>query len=160
LGLLTDDTPVKSVSPTNKLVDALARPLQNHVAAALNAGEMSQLPPASDPGVKSALNEHLRKILLKKGDSHFTQEVTGGRRPIEIKGFELKQGLTDQEKAGYLPVLEWFESFCSRRGLEAGSEAAEAFWQSEVVRWYRRIARGNPRTWSNGSVPLIGSSTG
>lgn len=86
----SDDTPVKPVSPINKLVDVLARPLQNRVGAALNAGEMSQLPPASDPGVKKALNEHLRKLLLEKGDSHFTQEATGGRRPIEIKGFALK----------------------------------------------------------------------
>jgi hypothetical protein len=36
------------------------------------------------------LNETLGKILLKKGDSHFTQEATGGRRPIEIRGFELR----------------------------------------------------------------------
>jgi hypothetical protein len=36
-------------------------------------------------------------------------------------------GLTDQDKAGYLPVLEWFESFRSQRGLEPGSEAAELF---------------------------------
>lgn len=43
------------------------------------------------------------------------------------------RGLTDQEKAGYLPVLEWFESFRSQRGLEPGSEAAEAFWKIEVV---------------------------
>lgn len=86
----SDDAPVKPVSPMDTLVDTLARPLQNHVAAALNAGEMSQLPPASDPAVKKALDEHLRKIVLKKGDSHFTQEATGGRRPIEIKGFELK----------------------------------------------------------------------
>ncbi len=85
----SDDTPVKSVSVTNKIFDVLARPVQNHIAGALGAGEMSQLPPASDPDLTKALNEHLRKILLKKGDSHFTQEATGRRRPIEIKGFEL-----------------------------------------------------------------------
>jgi len=48
----------------------------------------------------------------------------------DLSGF---RGLTHQEKAEYLLVLEWFESFCSHRGLEAGSEATEAFWQSEVV---------------------------
>ncbi len=86
----SDDIPVKSVPVTNVIVDALARPLRNHVAAALNAGEMSQLPSASDPGVKNALNEHLGMILLEKSGSHFTQEATGERRPIEIKGFELR----------------------------------------------------------------------
>jgi len=48
----------------------------------------------------------------------------------DLSGF---RGLTDQDKAGFLPVLEWFESFRLHHGLEAGSEAAEAFWQSEVV---------------------------
>ncbi len=43
------------------------------------------------------------------------------------------RSLTDQEKAGYVPVLEWFEHFRSLRGLEPGSEAAEAFWRMEVV---------------------------
>lgn len=43
------------------------------------------------------------------------------------------RGLTDPEKAAYLPVLEWFESFRSHRGLEPGSEAADRFWKTEVV---------------------------
>lgn len=43
------------------------------------------------------------------------------------------RGLTDQEKAGYLPVLEWFESFRSHRGLEPGSGAVDLFWKIEVV---------------------------
>ena len=51
---------------------------------------MSQVPAASDPELNKVLNEHVGKILLKKGDSHFTQEATGERRPIEIRGFELR----------------------------------------------------------------------
>jgi hypothetical protein len=85
-----NDAPVKSVPLTNKIFEALARPLQDHVAAALNAGEMSQVPAASDPELNKVLNEHLGKILIKKGDSHFTQEANRERRPIEIKGFELR----------------------------------------------------------------------
>src|SRR5690606_22477299 len=85
----SDDALEPSVPLTNKIVDALARPLQNHIASALNAGEMSQVPAASDPALNRVLNEHLGKMLLKKGDSHFTQEATGKRRPIEIKSFEL-----------------------------------------------------------------------
>ena len=48
----------------------------------------------------------------------------------DLEGF---RGLTDQEKAGYLPVLEWFESFRSHHGQEPGSGAAEAFWKIEMV---------------------------
>lgn len=48
----------------------------------------------------------------------------------DLSGF---RGLTDEEKAGYLPVLEWFDSFRSHHGLEPGSDAVEAFWRIEVV---------------------------
>lgn len=48
----------------------------------------------------------------------------------DLSGFH---GLTEKERAGFLPVLEWFENFRLRRGLEAGSDAVNAFWQSEVV---------------------------
>ncbi len=48
----------------------------------------------------------------------------------DLSGF---RGLTEKEKAGFLPVLEWFENFRLRRGLEAGSDAVDAFWRSEVV---------------------------
>lgn len=85
----SDDAPEPSLPLTNKIIDALARPLQNQIASALNAGEMSQVPAASDPALNRVLKEHLGKMILKKGDSHFTQEVTGKRRPIEIKSFEL-----------------------------------------------------------------------
>ncbi len=44
------------------------------------------------------------------------------------------RGLTDRERAGFLLVLEWFENFRLRHGLEAGREAGKAFWRSEVLR--------------------------
>lgn len=86
----SEDAPVKSVPLTSQILDALARPLQNHVASVLNAGEMSQASSDSDPELNRVLNEHLGKVLIKKGESHFTQEASGKRRPVEIKGFELR----------------------------------------------------------------------
>jgi hypothetical protein len=44
------------------------------------------------------------------------------------------RGLTDRERSGFLLVLEWFENFRLRHSLEAGREAAKAFWKSEVTR--------------------------
>lgn len=44
------------------------------------------------------------------------------------------RGLTDRERSGFLLVLEWFENFRLRRQLEAGEEAARAFWKHEVLR--------------------------
>ena len=49
----------------------------------------------------------------------------------DLAGF---RGLTDRERAGFLLVLEWFENFRLRHELEAGREAARAFWRSEVLR--------------------------
>lgn len=43
------------------------------------------------------------------------------------------RGLTDRERTGYLLVLEWFENFRLRYELEAGREAARAFWRGEVL---------------------------
>ena len=44
------------------------------------------------------------------------------------------RGLSDRERAGFLLVLEWFENFRLRHALEAGRDAARAFWRSEVLR--------------------------
>jgi len=44
------------------------------------------------------------------------------------------RGLSDRERAGFLLVLEWFENFRLRHELEAGRDAAKAFWRSEVLR--------------------------
>jgi integron integrase len=49
----------------------------------------------------------------------------------DLAGF---RGLTDRERAGFLVVLEWFENFRLRHELEAGREAARAFWKLEVLR--------------------------
>jgi len=44
------------------------------------------------------------------------------------------RGLSDQDKAGFLLVLEWLENFRLRNEWEAGREAARAFWRTEVLR--------------------------
>ena len=49
----------------------------------------------------------------------------------DLAGF---RGLSDRERGGFLVVLEWFENFRLRHELEAGREAAKAFWRSEVLR--------------------------
>ncbi len=43
------------------------------------------------------------------------------------------RGLTDAERSEFLLVLEWFENFRMRCDLEAGPDAAEAFWRKEVI---------------------------
>jgi hypothetical protein len=42
----------------------------------------------------------------------------------DLAGF---RGLSDRERAGFLLVLEWFESFRLRHELPAGRDAARAF---------------------------------
>ena len=44
------------------------------------------------------------------------------------------RGLTEQERTGFLLVLEWFENFRLRNGMDAGREAARAFWRTDVLR--------------------------
>jgi len=44
------------------------------------------------------------------------------------------RGLTDRERSGFLPVLEWFENFRTLHELEVAGDAAKAFWRMEVVR--------------------------
>ena len=44
------------------------------------------------------------------------------------------RGLTDVERSGFLLVLEWFENFRLRHEMEAGRDAAKAFWRTEVLR--------------------------
>jgi len=43
------------------------------------------------------------------------------------------RGLSDRDRAGFLLVLEWFENFSLRHGLEAGREAANLFWRTDVL---------------------------
>ncbi|MFC7339717.1 tyrosine-type recombinase/integrase, partial [Haloferula chungangensis] len=42
------------------------------------------------------------------------------------------RGLSDFQRSGFLLVLEWFENFRLRYGLEAGKEAGRVFWRNEV----------------------------
>jgi len=44
------------------------------------------------------------------------------------------RGLSDQQKTGFLLVLEWFENFRLRHDLDAGRTAAKIFWKTEVQR--------------------------
>jgi hypothetical protein len=48
------------------------------------------------------------------------------------------RGLSDRERAGFQLVLEWFENFRLRYQMEAGREAAKAFWRNEVMREDRK----------------------
>ncbi len=41
------------------------------------------------------------------------------------------RGLSDQERVGFLLVLEWFENFRLRHELEAGRKAANCFWRTD-----------------------------
>ena len=43
------------------------------------------------------------------------------------------RGLSERDRAGFLLALEWFESFRMRYELEAGLDAARAFWRMEVI---------------------------
>ena len=43
------------------------------------------------------------------------------------------RGLTDQDRGGFLLLLEWFENFRLRHGLEAGRKAANIFWKTDVL---------------------------
>lgn len=43
------------------------------------------------------------------------------------------RGLSDQDRTGFLLVLEWFENFRLRLQLPAGREAATTFWKTEVT---------------------------
>lgn len=44
------------------------------------------------------------------------------------------RGLSEQDKMGFLLVLEWFENFRLSNEWEAGRHAAKAFWKLEVLR--------------------------
>ena len=43
------------------------------------------------------------------------------------------RGLSDQNRTGFLLVLEWFENFRLRHEREAGREAARIFWKNDVL---------------------------
>jgi hypothetical protein len=77
--------------------------------------------------------------------------LTGGFRPDWMRTMSASKlrwcwrkdlaafrGLTDFERSGFLLVLEWFENFRLRHEMEAGRDAAKAFWRSEVQREDRK----------------------
>ncbi|MGL5016609.1 MAG: integron integrase [Luteolibacter sp.] len=59
------------------------------------------------------------------------------------------RGLTESERAGFLLVLEWFENFRLRYELEAGREAAKAFWKAEVRREGRERENWQLEQWAD-----------
>ena len=59
------------------------------------------------------------------------------------------RGLTDPERAAFLVLLEWFENFRLRHELHAGSEAARAFWRSEVKREDRERENWQLEQWGD-----------
>lgn len=59
------------------------------------------------------------------------------------------RGLSDQERAGFLLVLEWFENFRLRHEMEAGREAAKAFWRAEVQLENRKREAWQLDQWSD-----------
>ena len=58
------------------------------------------------------------------------------------------RGLSEKDRSGFLVLLEWFESFRMRHGLEAGRDAARAFWGTEVVGNERNRERWQLEQWS------------
>jgi integron integrase len=63
----------------------------------------------------------------------------------DLAGF---RGLSEKDRAGFLLVLEWFENFRMRYGLEAGREAAKAFWKAEVMGRERERERWQIEQWT------------
>jgi len=64
----------------------------------------------------------------------------------DLSGF---RGISDQERAGFLLVLEWFENFRLRYELEAGREAAKSFWKTEVLREDRKRELWQLEQWES-----------
>ena len=59
------------------------------------------------------------------------------------------RGLSDRERSGFLLVLEWFENFRLRHEMEAGRDAAKAFWRAEVQREDRKREAWQLDQWSD-----------
>ena len=59
------------------------------------------------------------------------------------------RGLTEQERTGFLLVLEWFENFRMRHELEAGRESAKIFWRTEVLREDRPREKWQLHQWGD-----------
>jgi site-specific recombinase XerD len=59
------------------------------------------------------------------------------------------RGLSERERTGFLLVLEWFENFRLRHEMEAGRDAAKAFWRAEVQREDRKRESWQLDQWSD-----------
>lgn len=60
-------------------------------------------------------------------------EVVPARPVIDWRrDLEVFRGLSERDRRGFLLLLEWFENFRLRMGLEPGREAAVQFWKAEV----------------------------
>jgi hypothetical protein len=59
------------------------------------------------------------------------------------------RGLSDQERTGFLLVLEWFENYRLRHEFPAGREAAKAFWRTEVLREGREREKWQLEQWAD-----------
>jgi Phage integrase, N-terminal SAM-like domain len=59
------------------------------------------------------------------------------------------RGLTEGERSVFPLVLEWFETYRARCGLEAGRDAIEAFWREEVVPVDRPRESWQLEQWKN-----------
>lgn len=64
----------------------------------------------------------------------------------DLAGF---RGLADQERTGFLLLLEWFENFRMRHELEAGRDAAKVFWKTEVLREDRERKKWQLEQWGD-----------
>lgn len=74
-----------------------------------------------------------RLTTLPEGDgiSRMSESKTRWCWRKDLAGF---RGLPERDRAGFLLLLEWMENFRLRHQLEAGREAAKAFWRDEVMR--------------------------
>ena len=84
-------------------------------------------------------------------DDFAAMNATMNRKPRWCWRKDLAEfrGLTDRERAGFLLVLEWFENFRLRHELEAGREAAKAFWKSDVKREGRKREKWQLEQWGD-----------
>jgi hypothetical protein len=106
------------------------------------------------PGIGWILNkysiEHFFVDEAAIDDDFVAMNATMNRKPRWCWRKDLAEfrGLTDRERAGFLLVLEWFENFRLRHELEAGREAAKAFWKSDVKREGREREKWQLEQWA------------
>ena len=80
--------------------------------------------------------EHCFSMRSEKNSASLSRGVANWREDLAVF-----RGLSDGERIGFLMVLEWFENFRLRIGLEANRKAAVDFWKIEV------ISKGPRKEW-------------